>query len=144
MAKLEERLGEETKKLKKLTDEVNLCQLKLQRAEDLIGGLGGEKDRWKSTAKALGERYNMLVGRCIYRFQKKISTDDIFYRRHFGICWSSGLPGCFHIAIQTKTDRGMGDPANWLRYSHHQRLPVECHLGRTCGDKAMEYFRPAH
>ncbi|XP_050309816.1 dynein axonemal heavy chain 7 [Anthonomus grandis grandis] len=62
VAKLEERLAEESKKFKKLTDEVNLCQLKLQRAEDLIGGLGGEKDRWKATAKALGERYNMLVG----------------------------------------------------------------------------------
>lgn len=78
MAKLEERLSEETKKLKKLTDEVNLCQLKLQRAEDLIGGLGGEKERWKATAKALGERYNMLVGRCIYRFQKK-SVLTIFF-----------------------------------------------------------------
>lgn len=62
VAKLEERLAEESKKLKKLTDEVNLCQLKLQRAEDLIGGLGGEKDRWRATAIELGERYNMLVG----------------------------------------------------------------------------------
>ncbi|ERL86097.1 hypothetical protein D910_03511 [Dendroctonus ponderosae] len=62
VAKLEERLADESKKFRKLTDEVNLCQLKLQRAEDLIGGLGGEKDRWKATAKELGERYNMLVG----------------------------------------------------------------------------------
>lgn len=76
MAKLEERLGEETKKLKKLTDEVNLCQLKLQRAEDLIGGLGGEKDRWKATAKALGERYNMLVGKCICKFSLNINIDE--------------------------------------------------------------------
>ncbi|KAF7280376.1 hypothetical protein GWI33_006107 [Rhynchophorus ferrugineus] len=62
VAKLEERLAQEKKKFQTLTDEVNLCTLKLQRAEELIGGLGGEKDRWKNTAEALGERYNMLVG----------------------------------------------------------------------------------
>ncbi|CAH1130366.1 unnamed protein product [Ceutorhynchus assimilis] len=62
VAKLEERLADESKKFKILTDEVNLCTLKLQRAEDLIGGLGGEKDRWRLTAKQLGEQYFLLVG----------------------------------------------------------------------------------
>ncbi|XP_060516742.1 dynein axonemal heavy chain 7 [Cylas formicarius] len=62
VAKLEERLAAEKKKFEILTAEVNLCQLKLQRAEDLIGGLGGEKDRWRATAIQLGETYNMLVG----------------------------------------------------------------------------------
>lgn len=62
VAKLEAILDMETKKFQGLTDEANLCALKLQRAEELIGGLGGERDRWSSTAKALGEKYYMLTG----------------------------------------------------------------------------------
>ncbi|CAH1117610.1 unnamed protein product [Phaedon cochleariae] len=62
VAKLEVILEGETKKFNKLTDEVNLCQLKLQRAEELIGGLGGEKERWKAIAKELGEKYYLLTG----------------------------------------------------------------------------------
>ncbi|KAJ8926978.1 hypothetical protein NQ314_020603 [Rhamnusium bicolor] len=62
VAKLEAMLESENKKFQALTDEVNLCQLKLERAEELIGGLGGEKDRWKAIAKELGERYFILTG----------------------------------------------------------------------------------
>ena len=43
--------------------QVELCQLKLERAEQLIGGLGGEKDRWSSTAVSLGNKYGNLTGR---------------------------------------------------------------------------------
>lgn len=62
VAKLEAALDAENRKFQGLTDEVNLCQLKLHRAEELIGGLGGEKSRWMATAKALGEKYHMLTG----------------------------------------------------------------------------------
>lgn len=62
VAKLEDMLNKESIKLQTLTDQVNLCQLKLQRAEELIGGLGGEKSRWSATAKALGEKYHVLTG----------------------------------------------------------------------------------
>lgn len=36
---------------------------KKQRAEDLIGKLGGEKERWSSTAKMLGEKFYQLTGK---------------------------------------------------------------------------------
>ncbi|XP_017769738.1 PREDICTED: dynein heavy chain 7, axonemal-like [Nicrophorus vespilloides] len=62
VAKLEAILESEKKKFQMLSDEANLCSLKLQRAQELIGGLGGEKTRWSATAKALGERYFMLTG----------------------------------------------------------------------------------
>ncbi|CAH0557250.1 unnamed protein product [Brassicogethes aeneus] len=62
VATLEAILEGENKKFQALTDEVNLCQLKLQRAEELIGGLGGEKTRWSKTAKKLGEQYFILTG----------------------------------------------------------------------------------
>lgn len=39
-----------------MSDKVTDCEIKLKRAEDLIGGLGGEYSRWSDTAKSLGER----------------------------------------------------------------------------------------
>ena len=70
------QLREVQAKLKKLTDElemnknkkqklefqVDLCQKKLERAEALIGGLGGEKIRWTQAAKDLGTQYENLTG----------------------------------------------------------------------------------
>lgn len=62
VAILEAELEVQNVKFKELNDEVELCQKKLQRAEELIGGLGGEKTRWSNTAKALGEKYFVLTG----------------------------------------------------------------------------------
>lgn len=36
--------------------------LLLFRAEQLIGGLGGEKDRWSKAAKDLAQQYENLTG----------------------------------------------------------------------------------
>lgn len=44
-------------KKKDLEDNIELCSQKLIRAEKLIGGLGGEKDRWTEAARQLGIRY---------------------------------------------------------------------------------------
>ncbi|XP_041823134.1 dynein heavy chain 3, axonemal [Melanotaenia boesemani] len=49
-------------KKKDLEDNIELCSQKLVRAEKLIGGLGGEKDRWTEAAKQLGIRYTNLIG----------------------------------------------------------------------------------
>lgn len=43
-------------KKKDLEDNIELCSQKLIRAEKLIGGLGGEKDRWTEAARQLGIR----------------------------------------------------------------------------------------
>ena len=40
-----------------LEQNIDLCSKKLDRAEKLIGGLGGEKERWGEAARVLGERY---------------------------------------------------------------------------------------
>eukprot|EP01135_Chromosphaera_perkinsii_P000898 Nk52_evm61s152 gene=Nk52_evmTU61s152 len=42
--------------------QVDLCSKKLERAEKLIGGLGGEKDRWSAAAERLTGVYNNLTG----------------------------------------------------------------------------------
>lgn len=62
VAKLEGLLLVEKEKLQKLTDEADLCSKKLHRAEELIGGLGGEKQRWSDTAINLGVTYGRLTG----------------------------------------------------------------------------------
>ena len=54
----------ETQKQMKLDleNKVDLCTKKLDRAEQLIGGLGGEKDRWSQAANDLGVKYINLTG----------------------------------------------------------------------------------
>jgi dynein heavy chain, axonemal len=49
-------------KKKELEDNIQQCEKKLVRAEKLIGGLGGEKDRWTENAKSLEERYIKITG----------------------------------------------------------------------------------
>ena len=62
LAKLEQKL--ETNKNKKLDleNQFEQCTTKLDRAEQLLGALGGEKDRWNQVANDLGERYINLTG----------------------------------------------------------------------------------
>ncbi|RZF38562.1 hypothetical protein LSTR_LSTR006157 [Laodelphax striatellus] len=62
LAKLQETLDQNKKRFQDLQDDVDLCTKKLQRAEELISGLGGERTRWSATAKELGERYGLLTG----------------------------------------------------------------------------------
>ncbi|XP_014255049.1 dynein heavy chain 3, axonemal isoform X1 [Cimex lectularius] len=47
-----------SKAKKDLEDAIALCTQKLERAEKLIGGLGGEKERWSETATNL--RYSLI------------------------------------------------------------------------------------
>lgn len=53
------------KKKENLESNIDLCTKKLDRAEKLIGGLGGEKDRWGQAAQDLGERYVYLTPRVL-------------------------------------------------------------------------------
>ncbi|XP_025062794.1 dynein heavy chain 3, axonemal [Alligator sinensis] len=47
---------------KELENNIEICSQKLVRAEKLISGLGGEKDRWTEAARLLGVRYTDLTG----------------------------------------------------------------------------------
>ena len=51
-----------TKKKKDLEDNIELCSQKLDRAEKLIHGLGGERDRWSEMAANLGTRLLNISG----------------------------------------------------------------------------------
>ncbi|XP_048576009.1 dynein axonemal heavy chain 3 isoform X2 [Nematostella vectensis] len=51
-----------TTKKKELEANIDLCEKKLDRAEKLIGGLGGEKERWTETARLLEDRFFKVTG----------------------------------------------------------------------------------
>lgn len=59
---VQENLEENERKMAKLQDNADEVQTKMIRAEELIGGLGGEKLRWGQMAIDLGERYLNLTG----------------------------------------------------------------------------------
>ncbi|KAJ7406929.1 dynein heavy chain 12, axonemal isoform X7 [Willisornis vidua] len=62
LAALEQTFTEKTEEKANLEFQVDLCAKKLERAEKLIGGLGGEKTRWDQAAKDLQEEYDNLTG----------------------------------------------------------------------------------
>lgn len=59
---IQDDLEENESKMKTFQDEATAVQIKLQRAENLIGGLGGEKQRWEQMAMNLGKTYLNLTG----------------------------------------------------------------------------------
>ncbi|XP_043257418.1 dynein axonemal heavy chain 3 [Colletes gigas] len=59
---LNDEFAECMREKKKLEDQIAYCMQKLERAEKLLGGLSGEKNRWSSTAVALGESLYNVIG----------------------------------------------------------------------------------
>ena len=59
---LTQQLNDCAAKKADLEAQADLCALKLERAEELISGLGGEKTRWTSVAGELKETYLNLTG----------------------------------------------------------------------------------
>ncbi|XP_071441952.1 dynein axonemal heavy chain 7 [Hetaerina americana] len=62
LADLEEVLERNKQRRLELEADVDLCSKKLERADQLIGGLGGERSRWATMALSLGEVYRNLTG----------------------------------------------------------------------------------
>ncbi|KAF7662821.1 hypothetical protein LDENG_00225550 [Lucifuga dentata] len=59
---LQKTFKEKTEEKAQLEFQVDLCAKKLERAEKLIGGLGGEKTRWSKAADDLQNTYDNLTG----------------------------------------------------------------------------------
>ena len=95
-----------------LQSQVLLCSQKLERAEALIGGLGGEKQRWQDAARELGETYTNLTG-------------DVLV--------SSGLVA--YLGAFTSDFRN-DQCAAWTQACRTNNIPCTAHfsLSRTLGD----------
>ncbi|XP_068019795.1 dynein axonemal heavy chain 12 isoform X1 [Melanerpes formicivorus] len=62
LADLERTFTEKTEEKARLEFQVDQCAKQLERAEKLIGGLGGEKSRWSKAANDLQDVYDNLTG----------------------------------------------------------------------------------
>jgi len=62
IAQLEQEYGEAVAKKDALAKQVADCEVKLERADKLIGGLGGEKIRWQATVEQLEKDTVNVVG----------------------------------------------------------------------------------
>ena len=59
---LNDEFEQKEQKKRDLADNIDLCSKKLDRAEKLIGGLGGERDRWTENANTLSSKYTNITG----------------------------------------------------------------------------------
>ncbi|XP_055637886.1 dynein axonemal heavy chain 3 isoform X3 [Toxorhynchites rutilus septentrionalis] len=62
LQKLNDFFAEKSREKKRLEDEIDSCEKKLIRAEQLIGGLGGEKRRWSECAENLHKSLENVIG----------------------------------------------------------------------------------
>ncbi|KAK6624385.1 hypothetical protein RUM44_011244 [Polyplax serrata] len=116
-----------TKQKKELEDNIELCSQKLDRAEKLIGGLGGEKHRWSQTAKLLQETLDNVVGDVLLSagFVAYLGAFTVFYRQEIikkwnDACYGLGVP-CSQSFSLTQT---LGEPV-LIRQWNICGLPVD-------------------
>jgi len=62
LAELEANYNNAVAEKERLAHEVKMCSVKLERAEKLIGGLGGEKVRWSQSVVTLNKQLDNVTG----------------------------------------------------------------------------------
>ncbi|XP_041978336.1 dynein axonemal heavy chain 3 [Aricia agestis] len=87
---LNDEFAEMTRKKKGLEDEIDLCSTKLARAEQLIGGLGGEKARWTDLAARLQQLLDNIIGDVLLSagFIAYLGPYTVSYRREILAMWN--------------------------------------------------------
>ncbi|NXN95540.1 DYH3 protein, partial [Rhinopomastus cyanomelas] len=112
---------------RELENNIELCSQKLVRAEQLISGLGGEKERWTEAARLLGIRYRDLVGDVL------LSSGTVAYLGAFTVdyrlkCQTQWLVLCNEKNIPCSGDfslsNTLGDPVK-IRAWQIAGLPVD-------------------
>ena len=113
LAAMEQQLEDSVNEKKRLEDEVDLCTVKLERAESLIGGLGGEGERWKESAAKLGIAYENLTGDMLiaagmisYLGTFTMAFRDGIADSWVSMCKESGIPSSPKFSLQDV----LGDP----------------------------------
>uniref|UniRef100_A0A6I8PK36 Dynein axonemal heavy chain 3 n=1 Tax=Ornithorhynchus anatinus TaxID=9258 RepID=A0A6I8PK36_ORNAN len=124
---LNEEFEDMNQRKRELEDNIELCSQKLIRAEKLISGLGGEKDRWTEAARLLGIRYINLTGDVL------LSSGTVAYLGAFTVdyrhrCQSEWLELCKKKAIPGSDDfslsNTLGDPVK-IRAWQIAGLPID-------------------
>ena len=119
VAGLKRQLEEATAKKASLDEQERICQVQLQRAQQLIGGLGGEKVRWGQSAERLSKDLVDLVGNVIISagFISYLGPFTAEFRRDIASSW---VILCKELAIPSaelfSLEKVLGDPVeirNW-------------------------------
>ncbi|XP_077172642.1 dynein axonemal heavy chain 3 [Paroedura picta] len=112
---------------KELEQNIEICSQKLIRAEKLISGLGGEKDRWTEAARLLGIQYTDLTGDVL------LSSGTVAYLGAFTVdyrleCQKKWLALCKEKEIPCSNDfslsNTLGDPVK-IRAWQIAGLPID-------------------
>uniref|UniRef100_A0A8C9NAY7 Dynein axonemal heavy chain 3 n=1 Tax=Serinus canaria TaxID=9135 RepID=A0A8C9NAY7_SERCA len=124
---LQDEFDEMNNKKIELENNIERCSLKLVRAEQLISGLGGEKDRWTEAARLLGIQYIDLVGDVL------LSSGTVAYLGAFTVdyrlkCQKQWQDLCIEKNIPCSSDfslsNTLGDPVK-IRAWQIAGLPVD-------------------
>lgn len=98
---LNDEFAECMREKKELEDQIAYCMQKLERAEKLLGGLSGEKNRWSETAARLGGSLNNVIGDVL------LSSGAIAYLGAFTIDYRNSLVAQWHsICVQIEIPCG--------------------------------------
>ncbi|KAI3380917.1 hypothetical protein SNEBB_002522 [Seison nebaliae] len=124
LAKKNDEFQATEREKKDLEEEKDLCATKLERAEKLIGGLGGEKSRWTQQAELLGQRYVTLTGDVL------MSAGIVAYLGSFTVDFRQNC-----IDNWTRNLNEMKIPSSGERFSLNSTLgnPVEIRDWQICG-----------
>mgnify|MGYP000067473068 CR=1 FL=1 len=90
---LERNFNEAMARKEQLALDVQMCQERLVRAQKLIGGLGGEKDRWTETVAKLNDAYTNVLGDAL------VSSSTIAYLGAFTSQFRAKLVGTWQEAL---------------------------------------------
>jgi dynein heavy chain len=121
------KLAQLSREKKNLEEKYDDCNTKLERAEKLLSGLGGEKVRWTEVAASLGPKYTNLTGDVL------ISSGMIAYLGPFTVtyrqratdawmrqCTDNCIPRSEHFNFQ----EALGEPVKMRSWNAHG-LPTD-------------------
>ncbi|XP_053593796.1 dynein axonemal heavy chain 3 [Microplitis demolitor] len=117
---LNDEFAECMREKKKLEDQIDHCMQKLDRAEKLLGGLGGERTRWSNTAANLGDSLINVIGDVLLAsgILAYLGAFTVDYRNNLIKKWHNS---CKSMAIpcsdEFKLADIIGDPVeirNWM------------------------------
>jgi len=127
LAAMEAKLEQLAKTKGELEAKYADCETKLERAEKLMGGLGGERTRWSEISASLGPRYNNLLGDVLLSSGviAYLGPFTIEYRREaisewMKLCNDKRLPSSDKFDLQEI----VGDPVR-IRGWNIQGLPTD-------------------
>ncbi|XP_064605237.1 dynein axonemal heavy chain 3-like isoform X2 [Liolophura sinensis] len=124
---LEDNFHTKLKEKQNLENNIELTKVKIERAEKLISGLGGERDRWTQNIKELSETFDNVVGDVLlsasvvaYLGPFILSYRQECLREWYSLCKDRGIPLSKHFSLSNT----LGDPVK-IREWQIAGLPVD-------------------